>query len=498
MFYRVEYDDTTKTDWKEMEDKNATGQTSISLVKAGKIVVRCFDRAGNVSESDFLYKKFDNSDPIAPSYTVTPALEQGKYSALYTIRLTFAEDKESGLADKQYYLLNGVSHEVDGDIVLDVKKAYSFVFYALDAVGNRSSYVTLEIPSGYFDTQSPYIDRLRNEIDLRNEKGICLISFIGDDYKESGINVASVKDTSYFFTKQSMSTYDLYSLRLDCFDSDVYTVEVQDKAGNTTIFVDSVSYFGNEKIVKAVKDLTETYRKADFEQCNASVVEKIENAIIGINNLLNTEGSTTVEILAACENAKKYFQPIATNSYTIESVPSYASTMIRYTVNAEDFDDTSFGNEITLLLNKEEDDGGEYLRLASVEKGFYDCFSLTYLLNGEEGEPLQNGLSITMSLPTGYLDRDFVLLDRKTGVKVDATRVNNSLRFVLTQSTSYALVITGDLAAKTVVPTESVKTIVVFGRTWALSTFLWLVCGTAGGALLVVIALVVVMIVKRR
>ncbi len=499
-YTRVYYDDGT-AEQPVYYESVPSDKTYIVLEKKARIVVTVFDKAGNSARKEFSYDKFDRTAPMSPSVSIDPIVTAGEYAKSYTIELAYYDDTESGLAPVQHYLMNNVSYEYETGvgIVLTEQKNYSFVFYALDNVGNRSEYVKYELPSTVFDVKSPYLDvaTVRTEIDLTNKDGVCKLSFATSDYKESGVASAVLKGKDYVMKREDTEAQSTFTVRFDCFDDNyMHRLVITDNVGNATEHVFSVDYFSDESINTLCKELARLYRETDFSDCSAQAKSRIDTAIESVNNLLNTSGNTSA-LIKACTAAKDLFLPVATTRYVIESSPQYASSSIVFTVYQDDFSDGSFGNSFELTMKDIQQEEESFVGKAGFTSGFTDCFSLQLTFNGEELiSPLTRGISVSMNCSSGYLERQFALFDRASGQKIETTVVNNKLNFTLKKSADLVLVISGSRASVDYNQNDGKKTIEVFGRTWPLSTFLGIVLGIGFGA--VAIGVLVLVFGRKR
>lgn len=500
VFYRVYYDDGTVSAWKKL-DPVPVDKTYVALTKSGKITVMTYDQAGNYSKNDFVFNKFDGVAPKAPYYEVSPAVESGKYSHTYTITLGYQKDNESGLAPVQHYLMNGVSYAYEDGvgIVLEEQKNYSFVFYAMDNVGNRSSYSSYDLPGTAFDVKGPYLDpnEIKTEIDLTNEDGICLLTFTASDYKESGIKSASIAGKDYVLSVRETDGYNLYSLRYDCLEDHALRIVLTDNAGNVTEHQLILDYFSDSSFNSKIKRLVSDYRELDREKLSESAKNRIDDAYMSLNYLLNTSGNTYNEFEKAANNAAGLMKNVAEIKYVIASVPQYASSLVTFNVDQKDFSDYYCGNTLEIVMKKEEGDDSAFVDKTTFSRGFCDYFSLQLSVEGQPlSAPLTKGIEARMALPNNYVDRNFALYNAKTGEEIPTTTINNNIVFTFNDSTSFAFVISGAKAPTEYAEPDDGSSITVFGRKWPMSSFLGIVLGVGGGAIVLIVLLL--LIGKRR
>ena len=498
-FYKVFYNDGSMSSLHTITGSLPDRSYAV-MNKAGKVVVTVYDAAGNASSRDYIYDMYDTVKPMVPSFTVSPTVVTGRYARSYTIVLTYYEDGQSGLADKQYYLMNGKSYEYENGvgIVIDEQKNYSFSFYAMDKTGNRSDYVNYEMLSSCFDVKAPYLDTATflTEIDLTATNGVCGLSFVASDYKESGIVSVKLDGSDADFVVTENNGNYTCALRFDCFDGAyLRKVILTDAVGNRAEHSFVIDYFSDNNINAYCKELSRLYHTTDYAKCTASTKEKIDEAFSSMNILLNTTGNSFADIKAQYEAIKNLFEPVSFTKLTIASAPEYASSAVQFTVDQNDFALDTFGNTLEIVIAAAEGEDKAFVSNSGFSSGFTDYFTLDIKLNGQDlTSPLNSGLVVTTGLPSGYLDRSVKLYNVKTGEEIETIVVNNRIRFTLKESVSCALVISGSKAPT--VYNDNAKTVVVFGRTWPLGSFLGVVLGVGGGA--IVIAVLLMVLLKKR
>jgi hypothetical protein len=495
IYYYFVYDDGTKTDAVSVNVLTA-GKSLLEIKGKCRLFAVCYDKAGNAAQKVYGFDRYDGVKPPQPSYTVTPDRDVTLYAKSYTVTITYCEDAESGLADRQYYLLNGVNYEYDGSVICDKQMNYRLDIYALDNAGNRSDYVEINIANTEFDVTPPYVNNLSRSVDVTSGSGIYTVSFIGSDYGESGISSAYLETADKYFTKKTYGAYDLYSVSFDCYKMSALAVKVCDYAGNVTTVYTVTDYFSDEEISSAVKSCAELYPTIDSALYTETLFEDIASAYTKLNTLLSASGTEKADILSAAADIKAYVSTGIITSYQIDSVPDYASCAVNFTVSDTDFPEAKKGDTVALSIAKAESDGKDYVSAAGFEKGFSDYFVLTVTYNGSAlGYPLETGLLVRMNMPKNYYDRNVALIDISNGEKQTATVSNNQIGFYVRKTSTYALVIEGGKAVTG--NTTEEKTITVFGNKIKLSTF-FTVVGVTGGIAAAAVAGIIVILVKKK
>ena len=493
--YRVYYDDGTLSSVRKITGA-PSDRTYIVINKPGRVAVTVYDAAGNSASKDYYFGMYDTVKPMAPSFSIDPSVTSGRYANSYTITLTYHEDGQSGLAERQHYLMNGVSYEYEKGvgIILDKQKNYSFSFYAMDKTGNRSEYVDYELASSAFDVTSPYLDTATflTEVDLMRDDGVCYLTFSASDYKESGIVSVVMRDAERDFTVTEDKGNYLCAIRFDCFDgSYLRKIVLTDGVGNGTEHSFVVDYFSDAEINAYCKELHQLYLSTDYTKCTEKTRDNIREAFSSMNILLNTSGNSRADIVKQYNAVKNLFLPVSERKTVIESAPKYASANVDFSVSQADFGDDTFGNSLELIVASAQGSEDDFVGESGFSSGFSDHFTLTLKWNGEDlSSPLTNGVTVTTGLPSGYLDRNVKLFDEKTGKEIETTVIDNRIRFVIKDTTSCVLVISGG-KAPTMYQGNGGKTINVFGRVWPLGTFLGVVLGVGGGAILIVVLLLI-------
>ncbi len=498
IFYRIYYDDGRISDIKYYNSVPAD-KTYVVITYSCRINVIVYDNAGNFAQRDYYFSKYDSRSPMSPSMEISPLVTDGEYQKSYTITLEFFEDNESGLASRQNYFINGVLMEYEDSIVLTEQRNYSFVFFAIDKAGNRSEYVSYELPGTAFDVRSPYLDKasVLAEIDLTAEDGICHLTFSASDNQESGIKTVALKDTDYTFTSEPKNAYTSYSVFFDCFGEEYnHTIVLTDFVGNVTEHLFLVDYFSDDTVNALCAELVELYRTTDFKNCSELAKNRIDRAYATLNYILNTPGNTTAEIVESGKAIKELYLPVAVKKYVIESAPDYVSSSVTFSVDQSDFHQNVFGNSLELTMISNDGDDTAFVSQSGFNPGFSDYFTLQVTLNGQPLDgSLENGITVSMNCPAGYLERNFALYDTSSGQKIETKIVNNKIVFSIKNTTSMALVISGNKASVDY-QTQKNSSIVVFGRVWPMKSFLGVVLGVGGGAILIIV--LVLLLGKKR
>ncbi len=484
---------------KEVKDINNLSHSAIPIMHACSLGITLYDKAGNGIEiKNIPFTSFDATVPPKPTYSVSPQLGKDFFAKEYKIDVFYPDDPESGATKKHHYILNGITEEYGGTIILDEQKNYLLSFYNENNAGQKSEYVEINIAGSAFDITEPHVDRMQAKIDLTEKAGIVCVSFIANDYGESGLKGATVKGAGLPFSMQKEKLYDSFSLYNDWLQPSM-TVLIEDQAGNVANWTVMIEYLDDKTVTEEIKTLIELYRNTDFSSFPQESKEKIDSLYMQMNHLLNTSNNELSAIYTLYEAICDRFKPVATCEYEIVSAPDCVSSVLHYEIEQEDFANGTFGNTVTLKMYRGTNAALDYLRLAGMESGFQDYFHLELYYNGAVvTEPLKKGISVYMNCPTGYPDRRFVLIDQKNGTVVPTQTVNNEICFEMKESMSLALVVSGSREMTEYVPVASGgEKITVFGREWPKSTFLWLVCGTAGGALLLILLLTILALVKK-
>ena len=492
--YRVYYNDGTLSSVRMLAGV-PSDRTYVVINKSCRVAVTVYDAAGNSASKDYYFEMYDTVKPMAPSFSVAPSVVSGRYARSYTITLTYYEDAQSGLAERQHYLMNNVSYEYEQGvgIILDTQKNYSFSFYAMDKTGNRSEYVDYELSSSAFDVKPPYMDAFLTEVDLMRDDGVCYLTFSASDYKESGLVSVTMQDSDKTFTVTEDRGNYFCSICFDCFDGAyLRKIILTDGVGNKTEHSFVVDYFSDAEINAYCKELHQLYLSTDYTKCTQKTQDDIREAFTTMNILLNTADNSHLDIVKQYNTIKNLFLPVSQTKTVIESAPQYASSNIDFSVNQADFGEETFGNSLELIVASAQGGDKDFVSASGFSSGFADHFTLSLKWNGEDlSSPLVSGITVTTGLPSGYLDRNIKLFNEKTGEEIETTVIDNRIRFVLKESTSCALVISGG-KAPTMYNDGGQKTVNVFGRVWPLGTFLGVVLGVGGGAILIVVLLLVI------
>lgn len=499
LLYRFGYDDGTYSSIYEVNLLTA-GKTELSVNKKCTLFVACSDKAGNRTSAIYPLDCFDDYAPPMPTYEITPALGAGKYAQSYEIKVEFLPDNGgSGLKKEQSYSINGTTYRFEAEppvpetIILDKAMDYTIRLYATDNAGNVSQTAEITVPYSAFDISLPEVKEVTRQIDLSGENGFCRVIVNANDRNESGIASITSEDGKIVFSPVQGTT-DLYSAVFDCygFGQELILI-ITDNAGNRTRYVVAFPYFYDAEINEAVRKCVEKLRGTDLTEYTAAAVKNINDGITKVNLLLSLDNSAKTEIINAVNELAAIPDVIVTTVYEIESAPEYASANITFALNESDFGAYPKGSVVTVTLSKYTGEEKDYASVAGFTRAFYDYFSLSVKINGENlASPLSEGIYVGMSKPAAYYDRDVAIIDAATGKVVETEVKNNRIFFTVKNDGNYVLAVSGGKAVTS--GTGDKKMISVFGKTMDFSVFLWIVCGTGAVA---VIAVALLLILKR-
>lgn len=503
LVYRFAYDDGTYSEVYEVNLLTA-GKTELTVKRKCSMQVVCVDKAGNGFAQTYEFDRFDDYAPPMPVYEITPAQGEGVYAQKYEIKAEFLSDNGgSGLKDVQSYSINGETYRFEAkppipeSIILDKPIDYTVRLYATDNAGNVSQTVEIKIPYSAFDVTLPDVKEVTRQIDLSDKNGFCRVTVNANDKNESGIASVVSEDGKIVFSKAAQGAADLYSARFDCYGfGKELCVILTDNVGNKTRYVVAFPYFYDADVSEAVRKCVEKLRKTDLTAYTAAAAKNVNDALNKANLLLSLDNSAKTEILNEVATITELIDKTVTASYEIESVPEYASANITLSLTESDFSAYPKGSVVNVVLSGREGDERDYVEIAGFKRGFTDFFSLTVKINGETPvAPLAEGVYVGMNKPSAYYDREVAIIDAATGEVVTTEVKNNRIFFTIKGDADYVLVVSGGKAVTS--GTESVKTITVFGKEMKLSVFLGIVCGTCGGCLVIVAALLIFMKARR-
>lgn len=491
VFYMYDYTDPSFFDiaWAEADTEN-TQTITATISGNGKFKVFCFDKAENGTYNEYIFNKFDFTAPAAPTIEVTPnvnlAFSNG-YAKEYTVSIVYNNDMQSGNADTQYYLINDRIMTYYGSFTLKDAMRYTITASTTDKVGNKSENTSYIINSDAFDIYEPVITQKTLSIDLTKEI-IAEFSFWAVD-NLSGIDYAYCQTLDSNLTKGAGS---LYRIVFSPYGYSNIYFDAYDKAGNVASDHFAINYFEDTALSEKIRAYNELYLGLNREEYNVSVLEKIDNEYAKINTMLMASSSQESSLSASFSEIDRLVEGRSEYAYVIQSVPIIVSTMLSFTVDESDFEGYKKGDKITLALNSAISNGTDYVKLSGFSKGFVDYFHLSVYFNEEEKTDLNQGITINMNLPGGYLERKFMLIDMSNNQIVESTVINNKITFVCKGSASYAMVISGD---KEIIGSDTPKYINVFGKKMKVGVFFGVLGGVFGGAAVIITLLI---IIKRK
>jgi hypothetical protein len=485
LYYSFSYDDSVLVSY----TKIVATSKSFSIVNNGVLTLTYIDNAGNYATINYDFDKFDSESPTSPTINVTPNSDMdysGGYTSSYTVEIIYGTDTEdgSGKADTQYYLLDGVTKQYVGTFIINTSKDYLIKASTIDNVGNKSDVVSVSVDGDTFDTAEPFINSIKFIVDLKNELP-CSISFLSTDY-ESGIDYTYLEDPYVVLTPQVSNAF---SASFSCYGKSGLVVHSIDKVGNDSVEHIAISYFGDSSKSEIIESYFNLYHNLDFSLYTESVIEEIDAAYDQLNVALMAESTQNSDFDTIYDEIDSLISGSSNYSYVIETVPTYLSSTIKYTVNENDFENYQMGDSLTLKLNALTlDNENTYLEMASFKTSFAEAFNLSLYYNDELVSSLENGLVIEMNMPYGYYERQFVLINMATEEVVTITTYNNKINFTMQSSGNYVMVISGE---KNLTDDSTQKTISVFGKNMPYGTFFGIIFGTLGGVILIVVGLVI-------
>ena len=486
--YFYKYRDNTESEMTVVKASGLIGTTALPITESCVLNIICYDNAGNVEQKEFVFDKFDDVPPVAPTYTMTPDYKEGTYSNSYTIEADFHQSTDDIAICG--YLLNGVNYVYESPIILNSPMPYEIKLYGVDKAGNVSAYTNIVLPYYAFDVSAPIITSEVYGIDITAGDNICTLSFVGSDAGESGIDKAYLQNSKIEFTKFTHEQYDLFTASFDCYGFLTDKLVVTDKAGNKFEKQIVFDYFSVKQINELVADCAAEFKALKTEEYTDGYYKEIKSAADTLNALLMGKQATEAEIVSKAETLLKMFDTDIKISYSIKSLPKYLSGIITFKVDINDFPSAKKGSVVEVIVNEKKSDGKDYLSLSGFKKGFDVYFGLDFIYNGETIDtPLENGIKVTMNMPLNYYDRDFKIYEIGSGAEIPIETVNNTIIFTAKKSTGYSLIVSGSKTPTGVSAEE--KTISVFGNKLKYSTFLWIVCGTAAVAVLLIAGIIV-------
>lgn len=462
---------------------------TMTAEKAGTLFMYFFDNAFNCKIAEYDFDKFDGVAPPKPIIKVEPNVDtetSGGYAAYFTVSIDYPADRESGLAEKQYYTLittSGESEEYIAPFELNVAKNYEIRAYSADNAGNVSDTASEKVKATDFDRVEPAVHNVQVTVDIRKSPAFTVTLSASDNL--SGVKGVYIDGTDISFSSAGVA--DVYTASLDAFDMTGFAIHTVDKVGNVAVNRVILNYFGetiSDKLVKYGKD----YRALDRSKYTESSLSLIENRYLAINTLIETNG-TESDFNALFSELDVAFNGIDKFLYTIETTPRYLSGALTFKADITDFDGYVLGDEIKLVLNGAQAEG-DFVDKAGFSQGFYDSFSLKILHNGREVGDLKNGIKISMNMPVGFYERRYALLNAD-GEAMEIATVNNKIEFVIKNGGTFILAISGGNTPLGNVQNTQ-KTISVFGHRLSYGAFFGSIFGVLGGVGIIVAVLIIV------
>lgn len=490
VFFAYDYDDENITGIALSEvDVSTTEISTISINGKGTLTIFYFDKAGNCIIKTHEYKKFDILPPPVPSITITPNVnlsQSNGYAKQYEVSIEYTEDTESGLAQTQFYFINGEKKTYYGSFIVNHVTNYIIKAYALDKVGNSSAAAEATINYSTFDVDAPFVESMLLTIDLTKET-IATLSIEAKD-ESSGVANAILDTFSKAFIKGTGNTY---RVDFDPYNISSLVFRVADKVGNEALQYYILNYFENDIISARLKDYNDIYLALNRDIYNQKTLEQIEREYEALNIMLIASDTQEGQIYAKMDKIDKLIAGESEHTYEILSTPIVVSTILTYKITESDFENYKKGDSIKVVLSSAVG-SDNYVKLAGYSKGFADYFSLKIFYEGEEINNLEKGIEVSMNLPIGYYERQYTLIDTDTKEILTTAIVNNQIVFHCKKNSTFALVISGN---KEIALTNAPKYINLFGKKLTYGTFFGIVFGVIGGAAL---AITIVIVIRKK
>lgn len=471
--------------------KAETNQVTFEITDNGVLTVTYVDNSGNFAKIDYVFDKFDKVSPELPlisAISSSDIVNTNGFTKSYTITITYGDDEQSGTAPQQFYILNGVEFPYRGPFTIDKLDDYIIKASTRDNVDNHSLFAEISLSKTTFDTFEPIISNLKLEVDLTKEKPLS-IRFIASDI-HSQIDYAYIENTNVYFT---LGPNNLYYAEFSFNSTASFVIHVVDKVKNDAVIHVAYNHLVDTKKMQFIENYYNIYHETDFSLYESSVVEDINDTYMELNIALMTENTQNSEFDTILRNIDNLISGDSNHTYLIESKPLYISAMITYEISDTDIADYKKGASVQLVFNALTlDNQKEYVDKTEFSKGFAEAFNLSAYHNEEILTNLTSGIEIEMNMPFGYYERSIVIINKSTEEIVSTTVYNNKIAFTLKESGDYVMVISGEKS----IDKEPSKTIKVFGKLMPRATFFGIIFGTAGGAVLVIVALYIVK--KRR
>ena len=484
-------------------ENNETEHRSISssiandafmIYRKCNISISVYDKVGNVRVEQYLYDKFDSTPPSDPSFTFIPNVEVGEntngYAKEYTVRINYGEDFGSGIKENSMkYNLNGQLYDYEGGLILNEQKNYSISAYYQDNAGNISNIISAKIKN--IDRIMPKVEDVRLIINLVQETPYTLTLVCKD--AESGIKGIEVQGMDIDFQK---SLYNVYIGNFENLDKAGLNITVSDNVGNFQTTNISTYHFGNVYLQETVEEYHNKFLNLDSSQYSQDAWDKIVSKYMDYNILLMADDSVEADFINITKEIDEAIIGEIEYKYTIKSVPEGINGQISYSIIESDINNLKKGDELSMTL--EEIEGGtleiqekknQAKALGDYDPAIVRLFKLSFSHNDEEiTYDLTQGATINMSVPIGYEERYFNIINLDTNEKVKIDVMNNKITFIVHKKGNFALIIEGEENT-----TLEIQGINIFGKmiNW------WSFGGVVVGSLALAITLIII-ISKRR
>ncbi|MDD4316047.1 MAG: hypothetical protein PHC84_02675 [Clostridia bacterium] len=466
--------------------------------------ITVFDNAGNYSTKQYIYDKFDSTQPSAPQFVFTPNVAVGEgtngYAREYLVTISYGEDADepgndggSGIKPgSMRYTLNGEQFVYEGSFYLAEHRLFTLSAYYQDNAGNTSPVVSAEVNN--LDRIAPSLSDIHLNIDLTKALPYTLSAICTDSH--SGIDRIQVAGENYTFTKQM---HNVYSASFDSLDKELLQITVFDNVGNYNTSSLIVPHFGTLDLEDMAEEYNTKFLALDGSQYNQAAWQNLLD-LYGDLSLFFESADTTLsdfdiisaQIDSAITGAIKY-------KYFIHSVPPGINLNISYVADPADFPNMKKGDTVTLVMQKIDKDGIELdsllFRAASLsgfDIAFANPFMAKFVYNDiDVAYVFDNGALVTIPVPMGYEERMFAIIDLDSQQKLETEVINNTVTFKLKKAGRYALVTEGAVKTDVSPPPSGVR---VFGKILSWGAFF----GTIGGVVAVTAGLVALLTLRYK
>ncbi|NLL56460.1 MAG: hypothetical protein GX242_04525 [Clostridiales bacterium] len=479
--------------------KADSGMNTFRIEDNGILAITYIDNAGNYATVEYEFDKFDKTAPLAPVIVITPDNDMayaGGYAKSYTVTIAYGQDSQSGIAPKQYYVINGVTKEYATSFKLSnpsglVDKQTVIRASTVDNVGNVSETTQEIILDNTFDVSTPIIRITKISIDLMSEN-THTISFTATD-TGSGVDNSKIK-LDNIDTIIEPSANNTYFAHFSAFGKSSCILHVSDKVGNNTLQHIVINYFGDENKAKVIEEYHNIFHSLNFSEYRESAVDDIILAYERLNNALMAENTQNSQFDTLFASIDKLIAGNSNHSYIINTKPVYISSFIKYKICESDLNDYKKGDSVELVFNALVlDEQKSYVKLAGFSKGFAEAFNLSAYFKDQLLSQLEKGIEIEMNLPYKYYERQFAIINKTNNEIVPSMLYNNKIVFTIKDSGDYVMVISGDKSTDN----STTKTIKVFGKPMTYATFFGIIFGTLAGAG-VLIGIITIVRKRRR